>query len=86
NGWIVHGAAGSELGVDPGERVPDRDLWELLDEAVRGYEEIDCNVRFWRVNKADLETAKELAVAGAINDKQQPETVRWRKKTRDPVA
>ncbi|KAE8271757.1 hypothetical protein A4X09_0g585 [Tilletia walkeri] len=86
NGWIVHGAAGSELGVDPGERVPDRDLWELLDEAVRGYEEIDCNVRFWRVNKADLETVKELAVAGAINDKQQPETVRWRKKTRDPVA
>ncbi|CAD6964948.1 unnamed protein product [Tilletia controversa] len=86
DGWVVKGAAGAELGVDEGERVPDRDLWELLDETVRTYEAIDCNVRFWRVNKADLGTAKELAVAGAINDKPQPETVRWRKKRHDPTA
>ncbi|KAL9934771.1 hypothetical protein V8E36_006546 [Tilletia maclaganii] len=86
-GWVVSSAAGADLGVDPGERVPDRDLWELLDEVVRAYEKIDCNVRFWRVNKADLDVAKELAVNGAMKDKVQPETVRWRKKPRGiPVA
>ncbi|KAK0538551.1 hypothetical protein OC834_000395 [Tilletia horrida] len=81
--WVITSGAGAELGVAPGERVPDRDLWELLDERVRALEVIDCNVRFWRVSKADLETAKELAIFGATNDKPRPETVRWRKKPRN---
>ncbi|CCF51122.1 hypothetical protein NDA11_007343 [Ustilago hordei] len=63
-----------------GEQVPDRDLWELLDRAVKGYEEIDCTVRFWKVSKDQNSDAVQLAQEGACKDNQQPGTVRWTKK------
>jgi hypothetical protein len=71
----------------PGENVPDRDLWELLDEAVRKYEAIDCNVRFWHVSSRDASLAKALAEAGALKDvPQRLGIVRWRKKEAPVVA
>jgi len=64
----------------PGESVPDRDLWELLDQAVQSYEKIDCNVRFWQVSSKDARLAKNLAEMGAMKDVQRPILVRWRRK------
>lgn len=64
------------LGI-PGENVPDRDLWELLDQAVRHYEDIDCNCRFWHIPRALNGEAVRLAERGALKDNQQPSTVRW---------
>ena len=64
------------LGI-PGENVPDRDLWELLDLAVRHYEDIDCNCRFWHIPRALNGEAVRLAERGALKDNQQPSTVRW---------
>ncbi|UZJ52474.1 hypothetical protein CBS101457_001794 [Exobasidium rhododendri] len=69
----------SSLG-SPGESVPDRDLWELLDEAVSSYEKIDCNVRFWQVSPKDARLARNLAEVGALKDLQRPKLVRWRRK------
>jgi ribonuclease HI len=72
---------------NPGDSVPDRDLWEVLDEAVRKYEVIDCNVRFWHVRPRDVALAKKLARKGALKDVPQRGTmVRWRKKTAPPLA
>ncbi|CDS01316.1 hypothetical protein [Sporisorium scitamineum] len=58
NKWRI--MAESPLGM-VGEQVPDRDLWELLDKAVKGYEEIDCTVRFWKVSKEQNLEAVGLA-------------------------
>lgn len=77
-GWKLteHSAQGG-----PGETVPDRDLWELLDDAVRKYEDIDCNVRFWHVSPRDASLARQLARMGALKDAPQRNgLVRWRKK------
>ncbi|PWN34965.1 uncharacterized protein FA14DRAFT_36202 [Meira miltonrushii] len=72
---------------NPGDSVPDRDLWEVLDEAVRKYEVIDCNVRFWHVRSRDVALAKKLARHGALKDVAQRGTmVRWRKKPAPPLA
>lgn len=72
---------------NPGDSVPDRDLWEVLDEAVRKYEVIDCNVRFWHVKSRDVSLAKKLARHGALKDVPQRGTmVRWRKKPAPPLA
>lgn len=94
HGWLVDGISRwiwewrhnkwritteSPLGLI-GEQVPDRDLWELLDKAVRGYEEIDCTVRFWKISKQQNAPAVQLAHEGACKDNQQPGTVRWTKK------
>ncbi|SPO21256.1 uncharacterized protein UTRI_00733 [Ustilago trichophora] len=94
HGWLVDGISRwiwewrhnkwrimteSPLGMI-GEQVPDRDLWELLDRAVKGYEEIDCSVRFWKVSKEQNAQAVQLAQEGACKDNQQPGTVRWTKK------
>ncbi|CDU23275.1 uncharacterized protein SPSC_01904 [Sporisorium scitamineum] len=76
NKWRI--MAESPLGM-VGEQVPDRDLWELLDKAVKGYEEIDCTVRFWKVSKEQNLEAVGLAQEGACKDNQQPGTVRWTK-------
>ncbi|KAK0569994.1 hypothetical protein OC861_000300 [Tilletia horrida] len=85
--WVVSSIeTAAALGVDPGARVPDRDLWEMLDDAVKRFEKLDCNVRFWRVNRNDLDVAKELAINGASQDKARPETVRWRKKAFEITA
>lgn len=77
NNWRI--MSESPLGM-VGEQVPDRDLWELLDKAVKGYEEIDCTVRFWKVSKEQNKVAVGLAQVGACKDNQQPGTVRWTKK------
>ncbi|SJX60702.1 uncharacterized protein SRS1_11930 [Sporisorium reilianum f. sp. reilianum] len=77
NQWRL--MAESPLGL-VGEQVPDRDLWELLDKAVRAYEQIDCTVRFWKVSKEHNAAAVQLAQEGACKDNQQPGTVRWTKK------
>ncbi|WFD36023.1 hypothetical protein MCUN1_002894 [Malassezia cuniculi] len=61
----------------PGDDVPDRDLWELLDHVVRQYEEIDCNCRFWHIVKDANLDALRLAEIGALKNDQQPATVRW---------
>jgi hypothetical protein len=76
-GWKLtdHGPQGG-----PGESVPDRDLWEMLDEAVQSYERIDCNVRFWQISSKDARLARNLAEAGAYKDLQRPLLVRWRRK------
>lgn len=94
HGWLVDGIsrwiwewrhnkwrimAESPLGMI-GEQVPDRDLWELLDRAVKGYEEIDCTVRFWKISKEQNIHAVQLAQQGSCKDNQQPGTVRWTKK------
>lgn len=94
HGWLVDGIsrwiwewrhnkwrlmAESPLGM-VGEQVPDRDLWELLDRAVKGYEAIDCTVRFWKISKEQNSYAVQLAQEGACKDNQQPGTVRWTKK------
>lgn len=94
HGWLVDGVSRwiwewrhnkwrimteSPLGMI-GEQVPDRDLWELLDKAVKGYEEIDCTVRFWKISKEQNAQAVLLAQEGACKDNQQPGTVRWTKK------
>ncbi|EPQ32331.1 uncharacterized protein PFL1_00527 [Pseudozyma flocculosa PF-1] len=63
----------------PGESVPDRDLWELLDGAVQKYEQIDCTVRFWYVPRTENMPAFHLAEQGAVKDNQQPGLVRWTK-------
>ncbi|TKY90877.1 hypothetical protein EX895_000875 [Sporisorium graminicola] len=77
NKWRI--MAESPLG-QVGEQVPDRDLWELLDKAVKAYEEIDCTVRFWKVSKEQNAAAVALAQEGACKENQQPGTVRWTKK------
>ncbi|SNX81981.1 uncharacterized protein MEPE_00686 [Melanopsichium pennsylvanicum] len=77
NKWRIN--VESPLGMI-GEQVPDRDLWELLDKAVKGYEEIDCTVRFWKISKEQNGPAVQLAHEGACKDNQQPGTVRWTKK------
>ncbi|KAJ1030074.1 hypothetical protein NDA16_000987 [Ustilago loliicola] len=77
NKWCI--MTESPLGMI-GEQVPDRDLWELLDRAVKGYEEIDCTVRFWKISKGQNSHAVQLAQEGACKDNQQPGTVRWTKK------
>lgn len=76
-GWTLteEGPQGS-----PGDSVPDRDLWELLDQAIQSYEKIDCNVRFWQVSSKDARLAKNLAEVGAMKDVQRPMLVRWRRK------
>ncbi|EST06581.1 Ribonuclease H-like domain protein [Kalmanozyma brasiliensis GHG001] len=94
HGWLVDGIsrwiwewrhnkwrimAESPLGMI-GEQVPDRDLWELLDKVVKGYEDIDCTVRFWKISKEQNAQAVMLAQEGACKDNQQPGTVRWTKK------
>lgn len=66
----------------PGDDVPDRDLWELLDHVVRQYEEIDCNCRFWHITKDTNTASVRLAELGALKNDQQPATVRW---TRRPT-
>lgn len=76
NGWRF--TRNSVLGL-PGENVPDRDLWELLDYVVRQYESIDCNCRFWHIPKATNKEAIALAEMGALKTNQQPSTVRWTK-------
>jgi hypothetical protein len=78
-GWTL--AEHSSLG-GPGESVPDRDMWELIDEAVRKYESIDCNVRFWHVARSnDMALTRKLAHQAALRAVQQrPALVRWRKK------
>lgn len=77
-GWKLTGH--SPQGA-PGESVPDRDLWELLDAAVTKYEEIDCNVRFWHIHAQDGALVKRLAEMGATkNVAERPAVVRWRKK------
>ncbi len=81
NSWRI--MAESPLGMI-GEQVPDRDLWELLDRAVRAYEEIDCTVRFWKISKDQNAQAVQLASEGACKDNQQPQTVRWTKKKVQP--
>ncbi|WFD23693.1 hypothetical protein MEQU1_002387 [Malassezia equina] len=93
HGWIVRGIShdiwewrqngwkfmrNSVLGL-PGENVPDRDLWELLDYVVRQYESIDCNCRFWHIPKSANKEAIALAEMGALKTNQQPSTVRWTK-------
>jgi len=94
HGWIVRGIShdiwewrqngwkfmrNSVLGL-PGENVPDRDLWELLDYVVRQYEAIDCNCRFWHIPKSTNNEAIALAEMGALKTNQQPSTVRWTKR------
>lgn len=96
HGWIVRGIAydiwewrqngwrfmrNNPLGL-PGESVPDRDLWELLDYVVRQYESIDCNCRFWHIPKSANQQAIALAEMGALKTNQQPGTVRWTKTKR----
>lgn len=63
-----------------GELVQDRDLWELIDLAIIGFEKIDCNVRFWQISAKDAQIAKSLAEIGAMKDFQRPKLVRWRRK------
>jgi hypothetical protein len=70
NGWINA----------TGGMVEDRDLWELIDEAIMTYEKIDCNVRFWQISPNDARLAKNLAEIGALKDLQRPKVVRWRRK------
>lgn len=71
----------------PGEDVPDRDLWELLDATVEHWEQTDCSVRFWRLPRGaegceEMRVAEDLAKEGACKDDQQPQMVRWTKKVR----
>lgn len=83
-GWKLTGH--SPQGA-PGESVPDRDLWELLDAAVTKYEEIDCNVRFWHIHAQDGALVKRLAEMGATkNVAERPAVVRWRKKLAPTVV
>ncbi|PWZ01362.1 hypothetical protein BCV70DRAFT_198791 [Testicularia cyperi] len=77
NGWRITGE--SQLGTT-GDQVPDRDLWELLDRAVKTYEQIDCTVRFWAIDKQQNSHAVALAQQGAAKDTVYPGTVRWTKK------
>ncbi|KAN0066167.1 hypothetical protein ACQY0O_000261 [Thecaphora frezii] len=75
----------SPLGM-PGESVPDRDLWELLEAAVDKYEDIDCTVRFWYVPRTENMQAFHLAEQGAMKDNQQLSTVRWTKPKKKKAA
>lgn len=77
--------AESPLGM-VGDQVPDRDLWELLDRAVKSYEEIDCTVRFWKLSKDQNAAAVDMAKEGACKDTVHPGTVRWTKKKTQPFA
>lgn len=77
NGWVL--ARESPLGI-PGERVPNRDLFELLDAACRKYEKLDFTVRFWLLPRSETRPAKVLAEEGALKENQMPGTVKWRKK------
>lgn len=80
----------------PGDVVPDRDLWETLDLVVKGWESVDVSVRFWAVGgtggsgdegKRDggeeelMQAARKLAKEGACKDTQQPQMVKWVKKS-----
>ncbi|WFD37713.1 uncharacterized protein MJAP1_000660 [Malassezia japonica] len=76
NGWTLTRQTPQGL---PGDAVPDRDLWELLDYTVRQYEEIDCNCRFWHIPKDTNLEAVRLAEVGALKTNQHPGLVRWRK-------
>lgn len=80
------GGAGEVFG-QVGDTVPDRDLWECLDEVVTKWEEVDVSVRFWCLAPQEEEqreslvvAADELAREGAAKDNQQPQMVRWVKK------
>lgn len=68
-----------------GDTVPDRDLWEMLDGAVRSFEKIDVNVRFWMLARDEplMAEATDLARKGACKDNQQPAMVKWTKKRVD---
>lgn len=66
----------------PGDTVPDQDLWELLDHVVSKWEEVDVSVRFWQLNQEEMNVARNLAEAGAVKEDQQPQLVKWTKKTK----
>lgn len=85
--WIVEGISNdiwrwkhNNWTTASGEKVQNRDLWELIDQAVEAYEKIDCNVRFWEISSKDARLAKDLAQVGAMKDFQRPQLVRWRRK------
>lgn len=73
----------TSLGL-PGDDVPDKDLWELLDYLITQWEQTDCSVRFWCLKKGgvDMSQAEELASKGACKDDQQPQMVKWTKKVK----
>lgn len=65
------------------EAVPDQDLWLLLDHLVKKLEEVDCTVRFWYLppdSCKEMRLASQLALQGALKTKQQPMTVKWKRK------
>lgn len=85
NGWKLTGVEPEVFGVlgQAQEDVPDQDLWLLLDHIVKKYEEIDCTVRFWYIPEdscKEMRMASKLALDGALKTKQQPMTVKWKRK------